>query len=190
MCLALREMWISTCGCPRGEGSASSSPINPMQKPPPRMRREKKKLHSRIHPLRDASGCEGTLPRPKKHATGMFFTSLCSVGLFESRHSHAKTPSAFAEGRRKSFTAVYTPYGMPPAAKGLSPGLKNMPLACFLPRFARSASSSPINPMQKPPPRMRRGVLHGVGDGTRTHNAWNHNPVLCQLNYTHHALWC
>ncbi len=26
----------------------------------------------------------------------------------------------------------------------------------------------------------------GVGDGTRTHNAWNHNPVLCQLNYTHH----
>ena len=27
---------------------------------------------------------------------------------------------------------------------------------------------------------------YGVGDGTRTHNAWNHNPVLCQLNYTHH----
>ena len=26
----------------------------------------------------------------------------------------------------------------------------------------------------------------GVGDGTRTHNARNHNPVLCQLNYTHH----
>ena len=26
----------------------------------------------------------------------------------------------------------------------------------------------------------------GVGNGTRTHNAWNHNPVLCQLNYTHH----
>ena len=30
------------------------------------------------------------------------------------------------------------------------------------------------------------GVFYGVGDGTRTHNAWNHNPVLCQLNYTHH----
>ncbi len=28
--------------------------------------------------------------------------------------------------------------------------------------------------------------LYGVGDGTRTHNTWNHNPVLCQLNYTHH----
>ena len=28
--------------------------------------------------------------------------------------------------------------------------------------------------------------FYGVGDGTRTHNAWNHNPVLCQLNYTHH----
>ena len=26
----------------------------------------------------------------------------------------------------------------------------------------------------------------GAGDGTRTHNTWNHNPVLCQLNYTHH----
>ena len=30
------------------------------------------------------------------------------------------------------------------------------------------------------------GICYGVGDGTRTHNAWNHNPVLCQLNYTHH----
>ena len=29
-------------------------------------------------------------------------------------------------------------------------------------------------------------LLNGVGDGTRTHNTWNHNPVLCQLNYTHH----
>ena len=29
-------------------------------------------------------------------------------------------------------------------------------------------------------------LLSGVGDGTRTHNARNHNPVLCQLNYTHH----
>ncbi len=28
----------------------------------------------------------------------------------------------------------------------------------------------------------------GVGDGTRTHNTWNHNPVLCQLNYTHHIV--
>ena len=28
--------------------------------------------------------------------------------------------------------------------------------------------------------------MSGVGDGTRTHNTWNHNPVLCQLNYTHH----
>ena len=28
-------------------------------------------------------------------------------------------------------------------------------------------------------------LMSGVGDGTRTHNTWNHNPVLCQLNYTH-----
>ena len=31
-----------------------------------------------------------------------------------------------------------------------------------------------------------KGRYYGVGDGTRTHNARNHNPVLCQLNYTHH----
>ena len=30
----------------------------------------------------------------------------------------------------------------------------------------------------------------GVGNGTRTHNARNHNPVLCQLNYTHQILIC
>ena len=29
-------------------------------------------------------------------------------------------------------------------------------------------------------------LFYGVGNGTRTHNARNHNPVLCQLNYTHH----
>ena len=28
----------------------------------------------------------------------------------------------------------------------------------------------------------------GVGDGTRTHDSRNHNPVLYQLNYTHHIL--
>ena len=27
--------------------------------------------------------------------------------------------------------------------------------------------------------------LSGVDDGTRTRNAWNHNPVLYQLNYIH-----
>jgi hypothetical protein len=26
----------------------------------------------------------------------------------------------------------------------------------------------------------------GVSDGTRTHDHWGHNPVLCQLSYTHH----
>ena len=28
--------------------------------------------------------------------------------------------------------------------------------------------------------------FHGVSDGTRTHAHWGHNPVLCQLSYTHH----
>ena len=32
-------------------------------------------------------------------------------------------------------------------------------------------------------------LFSGVGNGTRTHNARNHNPVLCQLNYTHHILF-
>ena len=27
---------------------------------------------------------------------------------------------------------------------------------------------------------------YGVGDGTRTHDTRNHNPMLYQLNYTHH----
>ncbi len=27
---------------------------------------------------------------------------------------------------------------------------------------------------------------YGVDDGARTHDAWNHNPVLYQLNYIHH----
>ena len=31
-----------------------------------------------------------------------------------------------------------------------------------------------------------RPSAYGVGNGTRTHNTRNHNPVLCQLNYTHH----
>ncbi len=26
----------------------------------------------------------------------------------------------------------------------------------------------------------------GVSDGDRTHGPRNHNPVLCQLSYTHH----
>ena len=28
--------------------------------------------------------------------------------------------------------------------------------------------------------------LYGVGNGARTHDTRNHNPVLCQLSYTHH----
>ena len=30
----------------------------------------------------------GNLPRPEKHATGMFFTSLRSAGLFDSHTIH------------------------------------------------------------------------------------------------------
>ena len=33
------------------------------------------------------------------------------------------------------------------------------------------------------PPALRS---YGVGDGTRTHDTRNHNPMLYQLNYTHH----
>ena len=31
-----------------------------------------------------------------------------------------------------------------------------------------------------------RALSYGVGDGARTHDTRNHNPVLCQLSYTHH----
>ena len=30
---------------------------------------------------------------------------------------------------------------------------------------------------------------YGVGDGTRTRDTRNHNPMLYQLNYTHHIGW-
>ena len=30
---------------------------------------------------------------------------------------------------------------------------------------------------------------YGVGDGTRTRDTRNHNPMLYQLNYTHHIEW-
>lgn len=29
-------------------------------------------------------------------------------------------------------------------------------------------------------------IGNGVADGARTHDTWNHNPVLYQLNYSHH----
>ena len=31
--------------------------------------------------------------------------------------------------------------------------------------------------------------IYGVGDGTRTRDTRNHNPMLYQLNYTHHIGW-
>ena len=31
-------------------------------------------------------------------------------------------------------------------------------------------------------------TFYGVSDGIRTHDIWGHNPVLCQLSYTHHRL--
>ena len=39
----------------------------------------------------------------------------------------------------------------------------------------------------EPPLRPCR-LVSGVGDGTRTHDTRNHNPMLYQLNYTHHRL--
>ena len=77
------------------------------------------------------------------------------------------------------------PYGMRPRIKGLSHGLKTCHRHVFLTAFRVLFITHPI---AKTPPQKRRG-LHGVGDGTRTHNARNHNPVLCQLNYTHHILF-
>ena len=33
---------------------------------------------------------------------------------------------------------------------------------------------------------LRPSASYGVGNGARTHDTRNHNPVLCQLSYTHH----
>ena len=120
----------------------------------------------------------GTLPRPKKCPPDTFLNGLSSPIThqipIEKRKETRRSPSRYHSGA---------------SPRGLSPGLKNMPPACFLPRFARPPSSSPITAHAKTPPHKRRG-LHGVGNGTRTHNARNHNPVLCQLNYTHHIQFC
>ena len=67
---------------------------------------------------------------------------------------------------------------------GLSHGLKSVPRTLFT-SLRSVALSSPIHPIKKDD---RMVVFfYGVGNGTRTHNARNHNPVLCQLNYTHHV---
>ena len=33
---------------------------------------------------------------------------------------------------------------------------------------------------------LKKSVKQGVGEGTRTPDPWNHNPVLYQLSYAHH----
>ena len=40
---------------------------------------------------------------------------------------------------------------------------------------------------ERPEPLLRPFALrlNGVGNGARTHDTRNHNPVLCQLSYTH-----
>ena len=35
--------------------------------------------------------------------------------------------------------------------------------------------------------REREALLFWVSDGARTHDTRNHNPMLYQLNYTHHV---
>ncbi len=68
--------------------------------------------------------------------------------------------------------------------RGLSHGLKTVHRTVFLTAFR---APSPRIPIEKRKDTKKVSFLFsGVGDGTRTHNAWNHNPVLCQLNYTHH----
>lgn len=47
-------------------------------------------------------------------------------------------------------------------------------------------------PLQELVPDEQRDLVlaigeNGVADGTRTRNNWNHNPVLYQLNYSHHS---
>ena len=72
---------------------------------------------------------------------------------------------------------------------GLSHGLKiARQLSIFAPVCGLVPAFSSPRPFHKKKTAKRLSFFYGVGDGTRTHNAWNHNPVLCQLNYTHHIL--
>ncbi len=40
--------------------------------------------------------------------------------------------------------------------------------------------------LEEPERTLRPSASYGVGNGTRTHDTRNHNPVLYQLSYTHH----
>ena len=52
----------------------------------------------------------------------------------------------------------------------------------------RSHGPVPCRDRRRAPTFMRpKGALR-VGDGSRTHNFQIHSLVLCQLNYTHHAV--
>ncbi len=66
-------------------------------------------------------------------------------------------------------------------AAGLEPTNEGVKVPC-LTAWLRPRLNGTKGPGVTPIP----SFLCGVGDGTRTHNTWNHNPVLCQLNYTHH----
>ena len=52
---------------------------------------QRERVAFRSQSFRTAPGKRGNLPRPKKHATGMFFASLCSAGLFDSRTAKKDT---------------------------------------------------------------------------------------------------
>ena len=56
------------------------------------------------------------------------------------------------------------------------------------PTDGRGARSSGVPDMHRPPHETRaRADRNGVSDGTRTRGHLDHNQVLYQLSYTHHA---
>ena len=68
---------------------------------------------------------------------------------------------------------------------GLEPASEGVKVPCLTtwlhPYIARDEKS------EGPEPKLRPFRLcYGVGKGTRTLDTRNHNPVLCQLSYTHH----
>ena len=56
-----------------------------------------------------------------------------------------------------------------------------VPYRLATPQYPKIKSEGPERTL-----RPSRLETYGVGDGTRTRDTRNHNPMLYQLNYTHH----
>ena len=111
---------------------------------------------------------DGILPRTKKHATGMFFTSHCSAVLFESHR-----PNAYIKRER---VRMFCSFGV---GDGILPRTKKHATGMFFTSRCSAVLFESHRPNTHIKKRTSKDVLffYGVGDGIRTHEYRNHNPV-------------